>query len=411
MQKKHQILLWMSLSMIISYLPWYNFSAVLTYISHDFHLTPVDTGHIIAAFQAGYVIVVIATGWLADRVGLKKILITATLLTALSSTAFVFVAQDKLSVLLMRLFTGCAAGAIYVPGMALLANWFPPNERGSAMGAYTGALTAAAAGGYFIAGPLAAAYGWQIGMFWTSLPAFLAVLVLYLFVQERPAERIQFDGPPPVSGSYAGPLVITGSYMGHMWELYAFWAWIGPFMVAAAATQGLPMDDAVRWGCFMAACITVAGAPAVWLMGTVADRLGRTRTIMICATCSLVAELFFGFLLGQSLAIIVACGLWIGFWSVADSAVFKAGLTDMVRLNQRGTLLGIQSALGFFVTIVSPVVFGFILQAYNGGVDPTRAIHWGPAFLVLGLGALAAPVLAFVLRRLPQSRLMAGGKR
>lgn len=62
MQKKHQILLWMSLSMIISYLPWYNFSAVLTYISHDFHLTPVDTGHIIAAFQAGYVIVVIATG-------------------------------------------------------------------------------------------------------------------------------------------------------------------------------------------------------------------------------------------------------------------------------------------------------------------------------------------------------------
>jgi len=415
MQKKHQILLWMSVAMIISYLPWYNFSAVLTYISKEYQLTAVDTGHIIAAFQTGYVIVVLITGWLADKIGLKKVLLFATLLTATFSTAFVFVAQDKVTVLIMRLLTGCAAGAIYVPGMALIANWFPPNERGGAIGAYTGALTAASAGGYFIAAPIAASYGWRMGMLWTSVPVFLAAILIFLFVQEKTVVCPQYDGAPAVplpapEGGYSGPAVMTGSYMGHMWELYAFWGWIGPFMVACGSASGMDTDAAVKWGGLLAACITLSGAPAVWIMGKVADTLGRTKTIILCSTCSLVAELFFGYLIGQSLIVIVLCGLWIGFWVVSDAAIYKAGLTDMVATKARGTMLGIQSAIGFSMTIVAPIAFGKILQAYNGTVDPTAATIWGPAFMALGLGAIVAPVLAIVLRNLSQAKLMAEGK-
>lgn len=416
MQKKHQILLWMSIAMIISYLPWYNFSAVLKYISDEYQLTASDTGNIIAVFQTGYVLVVLITGWLADKIGVKRVLLYATALTAIFSTAFIFVAQDKTTVLVMRLLTGCAAGAIYVPGIALIANWFPPNERGGAIGAYTGALTAASAGGYFIAGPIAASYGWRAGMFWTSVPVFLAVLLIIIFVQEKPFSKIQCDGAPTVplpapAGGYRGPVIISAAYMGHMWELYAFWAWIGPFMVACAGASGMGTSEAVKWGGLMAACITVVGAPAVWVMGKVADVVGRTKTIVLCATCSLAAELVFGYLIGQSIVLIIICGLWIGFWAVSDSAIYKAGMTDMVSEKARATLLGIQSAVGFSMTIIAPIVFGKILQAYNGTVDPTAARVWGPAFMVLGLGAIVAPVLAMLLRNVSQAKLMSGGKR
>ena len=394
----------MSAAMVISYLPWYSFSAVVKYISMEFGLTAVDIGHIIAAFQAGYVIVVVLTGWLADKIGVRRVLFWATLMTAIFSTAFVFVVQDKMTVLLMRMLTGCAAGAIYVPGMALLANWFEPNERGGAIGAYTGAVTAASAGGYFIAGPIAAEFGWRIGMIWTSVPVFLAAAVILIFVTEKPSPKVEFDG------SLAGPVVLTAAYMGHMWELYAFWAWIGPFMVACGAVSGMASDEAVRWGGLMAACITLAGAPAVWIMGRVADKMGRTLTIFLCATCSLLAELFFGYLIGQSLVLIVACGIWIGFWVVSDSAIYKAGLTEMVSVERRGTFLGIQSAIGFSMTVIAPVVFGQVLYSFNGTMDPTAAVVWGPAFVILGLGAIAAPVLAILMRKLPQAKLMAGGK-
>lgn len=422
MEKKKHVLLWMVISMLLGYLPWYNFSAVLKYIATEFHLSSADTGMILAAFQAGYVVVVLFTGWLADKIGTRKVVLYATLLTGIFATAFVFVAHDKLTVLIMRLLTGCACGAIYAPGMALLSEWFPPSERGGALGAYTAALTAAYAGGYFVASPIAAAYGWRVGMLCTSIPAFLGFLIVLLLVPDKPPVSAQYDGAPAApnimpagirpapEGGYGGPVMITAAYMGHMWELYAFWGWIGPYMVACASAAGMAGSAAVRWGGLMAAFITLIGALSVWLMGIVADRIGRTKAILLGATCSLVPEFFFGYLIGKSLALILLVGLWIGFWVISDSAIYKAGLTDMVSEKIRATILGVQSAVGFSMTILAPLAFGWILQAYNGTTDPTTALIWGPSFLALGIGAIAAPVCALILRRMPQAQLMAGGK-
>jgi len=109
-------------------------------------------------------------------------------------------------------------------------------------------------------------------------------------------------------------------------------------------------------------------------------------------------------------AAVVAAGMWIGFWVIGDSAVFKAGLTDMISENIRGIMLGIQSAVGFSMTIISPFVFGKVLDMLNPGLSTAEATNWGPCFLMLGAGALVAPIMALVLRRHPQARLMAGGK-
>lgn len=413
MHPKNKTLVWMVLALAISYLPWYNFSAVLKGISEEYALTAMDTGAIISCFQAGYVISVLFTAWLADRVGTRRVVMAATLLTAVSATAFAFVVTGKWSVMVMRLLTGCACGAIYAPGMALLSGWFPPNERGSALGAYTAAATAASAGGYFVAGPIAAAHGWRMGMLVTSVPVFIAFFLLLFFVREaHPSPAVRCNGPQLApEGGYGGLALISASYMGHMWELYAFWGWIGPFMVACATASGMDGAQAVRLGGLLAATITLAGAPAVWLMGRVADAHGRTRTIILCALASLVPEFFFGYLHGLPLWLVVPVGLWIGFWVVADSAIYKAGLTELCTPRLRTTLLGLQSALGYSMTILAPFVFGLVLQASNAGANPTEAVHWGPAFITLGLGALLSPLAALALRRHPQAPLLCGGKR
>ncbi len=434
MRKKNQTLLVLTASMALGYMPWYNFSAVLKYLADEFHLTTSDTGWTLAAFQAGYVIVVGATGWLGDRVSLKKIVLWATLITGVFSMLFVWGAQGKESIIALRLITGLAAGAIYVPGMALLSQWFPPRERGGALGAYTGALVASYAGGYLVAGRLAASYGWRTGVLWTSLPAILAAFLIWLLVRDAPAlvetsgggKRQGMAGPdqnlggreggeneileaPP--GGFKGPALLSVSYMGHMWELYAFWGWIGPFLVSAALAVGMPPDGAVKWGATFAAAIILIGAPATWGWGIVADRKGRTWAIMVAGALSVGAEFFLGYLYGHSLAILVLVGAWIGFWVIADSAIYKAGLTEMVLPRIRSTSLGIQSVVGFSVTIISPMVFGKILEYYNGPVAAAQAKVWGPAFLALGMGGMVAPAAAWMLRRQRQAKLMAGGKK
>jgi len=212
-------------------------------------------------------------------------------------------------------------------------------------------------------------------------------------------------------GGFKGPALISVSYMGHMWELYAFWGWIGPFLVSAALMVGMPPDAGVRWGGTFAAIIILIGAPASWCWGKVSDRKGRTWTIMVASVLSIGAECFLGYLYGHSLAILVLLGAWIGFWVIADSAIYKVGITEMVLPGIRATSLGIQSIVGFFVTIVSPMIFGKILELCNGPVAADKARVWGPAFLALGLGGTVAPVAAWILRRQRQARLMAGGKK
>lgn len=53
----------MSGAIMLGYLPWYNFSAVLPVMERDLGLTGFQVGNILGAFQAGYVFMVIITGW------------------------------------------------------------------------------------------------------------------------------------------------------------------------------------------------------------------------------------------------------------------------------------------------------------------------------------------------------------
>jgi MFS family permease len=100
----------------------------------------------------------------------------------------------------------------------------------------------------------------------------------------------------------------------------------------------------------------------------------------------------------------MAFGLWIGFWVVADSAIYKASLTEMVPSKMRATMLGAQSAFGFGMAALAPAVFGQILEYYNGGVPPTDAAIWGPSFFVLGIGALLSPIATIILAKMQRSK-------
>ncbi|MCE8423751.1 MAG: hypothetical protein J5U17_09530 [Candidatus Methanoperedens sp.] len=94
---------------------------------------------------------------------------------------------------------------------------------------------------------------------------------------------------------------------------------------------------------------------------------------------------------------------------MADTATYKAGLTDMVSARIRGTSLGFQSALGFGITIISPQIFGAVLDTTNRGNQNITV--WGPAFAVLAAGPTIGLILLAALRRHPKAILMAGGRK
>jgi len=381
MKSESRVLLVMVVSIFLGYMPWYGFSAVSSPMSEEFGLNSSDLGLILAVFQPGYVLTVIGSGMLADRIGNRPVLVVATLATGVFSLLFSLFSRGFWSILAFRLLTGLSAGAIYTPGMAL--------------GSYTAALTASYAGGYGIAAPLASAFSWRWGIAAISLPVFAAVVLLYSFVGDRPVSpgepapaKIQkepFCLRAMFPGGLKAPLLLTLGYCGHMWELYAFWGWIGPFLAACSLSRGWSPEGSSAFSGIAASLIILSGSAAVAAVGTMSDRAGRRLTILIAGIASAAAEFFLGFLKGWPLLTVLLPTAWIGFWSVADSAVYKAGLADLASPRMRGTALSIQSAAGFLCTTVSPVVFGWL-------VDIGKGSGWGTAFASLGPGALVAPL-------------------
>src|SRR5262249_3968863 len=107
-------------------------------------------------------------------------------------------------------------------------------------------------------------------------------------------------------------------YFGHMWELYAMWAW---FLVFATDTV---------FASHRAAALTTFAVIGIGALGCVAgglagDRLGRPEATAALMACSGVCALVIG-LLPAWLA--VAVGLVWGFTVVADSAQFSTLVTE-----------------------------------------------------------------------------------
>ena len=100
-------------------------------------------------------------------------------------------------------------------------------------------------------------------------------------------------------------LVIAG-YTFHSWELLGMWAWTPAFLAACFVTAGTELTRGAGLGAYLSSLFHLTGMAAALLAGMLADRFGRTPVILVMASISAVCSLIFGWLIGASLAFVVA---------------------------------------------------------------------------------------------------------
>jgi MFS family permease len=189
-------------------------------------------------------------------------------------------------------------------------------------------------------------------------------------------------------------------YLGHMWELYAMWAWIGAFLAAVYGGRSL-LGEGLELSSALAFAVFFSGAAGSVLAGFGADRFGRTLTTSVAMLISGACALFIGFLPVEWTVVIGLVALIWGAAVIADSAQFSTAITELSEPQYRGTVLTFQTGLGFALTAFTIWLVPEVADAWG----------WGVAWAVLAIGPAMGTFAMLRLRTLPESLRLAGGQR
>jgi MFS family permease len=318
-------------------------------------------------------------------------------LAALATAMIAFATSFPIA-LLLRLLTGIFLVGVYPVGMKIISTW-TQRDRGLGIGLLVGALTIGSASPHLV-NALGGVSDWKLVIYSAAGFAALGGLIALLFIKEGPYRT----ATPKFNWKYVGEvmrqrdLVLANlGYLGHMWELFAMWAWVQVFLTASFALTGL----SETWASAAAFVVISMGGLGSLLAGQLADRFGRTTvtivSLVMSGVCSILVGLLFG---GNPVLLVILCLVW-GFAIVADSAQFSAAVSELCRKEYTGTALTLQTSLGFLLTLVT-IRLTPTLEGYFG---------WTWAFAFLALGPAVGIWAMYALRKLPEAIKLAGGNR
>jgi MFS family permease len=397
---KWKILLLLSLAELLAMGTWFSASAVVPELSQVWALNDAGRAWLTMSVQAGFVFgsIISAVFNLADRISSRKLFVSTAFLAALSTGLIPLVADSLAPALALRFLTGLVLTGVYPVGMKIMATW-TKSDRGLGIGILVGALTLGTAFPHLL-NVLTGMQNWQGVLYLGAILAAVGGLIAFLFIREGPYQT----AAPEFNWRYAGEvlrvkelrLVLLG-YLGHMWELFAMWAWLAAFLIASYRYSGISSS----WASLTAFAAIAAGSLGSVLAGKLADRLGRTTVTIASLAISGSCALLIGFLFGGNPIWLVALSIIWGFAVVADSAQFSAAISELCQKGYIGTALTVQTSLGFLLTMIT---IRLIPSLQN-------AVGWSWAFAFLALGPAVGIWAMYRLRQSPQAVQMAGGNR
>jgi ACS family glucarate transporter-like MFS transporter len=342
----------------VAYLDRVNISIAGSSIAAEYHLSHVQLGWIFSAFLVGYALFQTPGGWLADRLGPRRVLTAGVLwwgiFTALTAVVSTKIAFAVLFFAAVRFLLGAGEAIIYPASNQFVSRWIPSAERGIANGLIFAGVGVGAGVTPILITHIMVRYGWRWSFWMSAIIGLIAGTVWYFVARDTPEEHSHVSVPELThiqagrtaksvsDGRIAWSTIIaskevqalTLSYFTFGYVAWIFFSW---FFIYLAKVRGLDLKVSAFYTTLpflaMAACSPLGGAISDMLTKLYGKRAGRCGIAVFGLLLTAVFLAFGSRVQSDRLASVVLAGgagaLYLSqssFWSVtADIAAGSSG--------------------------------------------------------------------------------------
>lgn len=362
---------------------WFAGNAVMGDLVSAFSLANDVLAILTSSVQFGFIIgtLVFAVLTLVDRFSPSKVFFFSAVAGALFNLGTILPTNTLSTLIGWRFLTGFCLAGIYPVGMKIAADYFQKG-LGKSLGFLVGALVLGTAFPHLLKA-FTTELPWRTVLIGTSSLAILGGTLILLFVPNGPfrkaGQKPDFTAIFKVFKDKNFRAAAFG-YFGHMWELYAFWAFV-PILILKKP------GGITDFQCSIYSFLIISlGSLSCIFGGYFSQWFGTKKTaftalLLSCICCmlspvALTLEnewLFLAFLIFWGLVVIM------------DSPLFSTLVAKNAAAENKGTALTIVNSIGFAITIVSIQLLNFLWLNWSSYVVFT-VLAIGP---IIGLVALS----------------------
>ena len=362
----------------------------LPFLFTSWNLTASSAGIIQTAIVIGFALSLFFSSYLCDYFNPNKILIISAIGNAIASFIFYAYANDFVSGLFCNLLLGLFQGGIYGPSMILVSEKYEKIHRGLAMGGVLSGQSFGYALSLSASFVLSNLYSPSIAFLFCLSCACIGIVPLLLAVLKDLPKKYHFDHSISyldTKQSDQNKFLVRG-YTAHCVELFGMWAWL-PIFLSFILIKDIVISPLVL-GIVIGLILHLSGMFASLMSGVLADKFGRKNILVIFALSSSVLSFMIGWTTSWHWTFVCLLSISYSFFSIGDSGVLTAALSESTQRNVLGRALAYRSIVGMGLGSFTPGVFGFILDLTNNYEPVSQNTNWIYAFSFLGLAGLMA---------------------
>jgi len=342
---------------------WFAGNAVLVDIAKNYNHETNLLANLTSMVQFGFIAgtLVFAVFAISDYFSPSKVFGICALIAAVFNLGICFENIPIEALMSCRFLTGFMLAGIYPVGMKIASDYYQEG-LGKSLGFLVGALVLGTAFPHLIKS-LSLSFSWQYVIYATSFLAVIGGLALFIFIPDGPfrkaGQKVNFAHF--ILGFKNEQFRATAfGYFGHMWELYAFWAFL-PLVLNFYRSQN-HLSFNVSLLSFMVIGIGSLGCA---FGGILSQRLGAkkiaTAALCISGICCLLSPIV---LTSSMPVVLMFLSIW-GLTATADSPLFSSLIAKYSTAETRGTSLTIVNCIGFAITIISIQLLNILSKQIN----------------------------------------------